>query len=164
MDDVTIEIYNDQYKRSVAGLILGIQNAEFQVPITLAQQPDLDQIEKFYQSGNGNFWVAKHQGEVIGTIALLDIGNHSAALRKMFVAKAYRGKESGVGQKLLDTLIDWAKQKNITDIFLGTTEKFIAAQRFYEKNGFVEIPGQQLPNEFPVMSVDTKFYQYSLRA
>ncbi|HEY6502858.1 MAG TPA: GNAT family N-acetyltransferase, partial [Chitinophagaceae bacterium] len=124
--------------------------------------PDLDEIPGFYQVNNGNFWIAKIEDKVIGTIALLDIGNNKGALRKMFVAKDYRGKESGIGQTLLNTLVAWARQKGITEIFLGTTEKFIAAQRFYEKNGFVEIPKQSLPKEFPVMDVDVKFYKFSV--
>jgi hypothetical protein len=35
---------------------------------------------------------------------LLDIGNNKSALRKMFVAKDYRGKEFGVAQNLLGLL------------------------------------------------------------
>ena len=80
----------------------------------------------------------------------------------MFVAKDYRGKEFGIGQSLLITLVAWARHKGITEIFLGTTEKFIAAQRFYEKNSFVEIQKQNLPVEFPVMAVDVKFYKFSV--
>ena len=44
-------------------------------------------------------------------------------------------------------------------ILLGTTEKFLAAQRFYEKNGFTEIQKDALPPKFPVMTVDVKFYK-----
>ena len=80
----------------------------------------------------------------------------------MFVDKNYRGKEFGVGQQLLNTLVDWAKHKGFTEIFLGTTEKFIAVQRFYEKNGFKEIAKQELPQTFPVMKVDIKFYKFSV--
>jgi len=137
MSEVNIEIYTDINRKDVADLILHIQNAEFGVNITLELQPDLNEIPGFYQTNSGNFWVAKIEDKIIGTISLLDIGNHKAALRKMFVDKNYRGKEFGVGQKLLNTLIDWAYLKGFTEIFLGTTEKFIAAQRFYEKNGFV---------------------------
>ncbi|MES1217848.1 MAG: GNAT family N-acetyltransferase, partial [Bacteroidota bacterium] len=39
---------------------------------------------------------------------------------------------------------------------------FIAAQRFYEKNGFKEIRKQELPETFPVMEVDIKFYRFSV--
>ncbi len=159
MTEVNIEFYTDIFKNKVAELILSIQNDEFGIPITLELQPDLNEISKFYQVNYGNFWIARVDDRVIGTIALLDIGNNRSALRKMFVARDYRGKLYGIGQKLLNSLIDWAKDKRTTEIFLGTNERFIRAQRFYEKNGFIEIPKQTLPKEFPVMDVDVKFYK-----
>lgn len=157
-----IKTYSGLYKHKVAELILGIQKTEFGIPITLEDQPDLTTIDDFYQSGSGNFWVALVDNQIVGTIALLDIGNRQGALRKMFVNSKYRGKSMGVGQQLLDNLCKWAVQKNFKEIFLGTTEKFIAAQRFYEKNGFLEIKKETLPIAFPVMPVDVKFYQYTL--
>ena len=162
MIKVNIEPYRNSYKHEVGDLILKIQKDEFGIPITLDKQPDLKEIPGFYQINGGNFWIAKTDTKIIGTIALLDIGNGRGALRKMFVAKEYRGKEFGVGQMLLNNLIDWARHKKITEILLGTTEKFVGAQRFYEKNGFVEIPKKDLPKEFPVMDVDVKFYRFSV--
>ena len=159
---LSIETYTDINKKNVADLILHIQNHEFDIPITLEMQPDLNEIPGFYQTNSGNFWIAKIDSKIIGTISLLDIGNRKGALRKMFVDKEYRGKEFGVGQELLNTLMDWARDKGFTEIFLGTTAKFIAAQRFYEKNGFKEIDKQNLPGTFPVMEVDIKFYRYSV--
>jgi N-acetylglutamate synthase-like GNAT family acetyltransferase len=160
MSELHIEVYRDLYKDEIANLILTIQKDEFGIQITLNMQPDLGEISKYYQVNNGNFWVAKINNKLIGTIALLDIGNKKGALRKMFVAKEYRGKEFGVGQGLLNNLIDWAKQKQMAEILLCTTEKFLAAQRFYEKNGFAEIKKNALPKEFPVMDVDVKFYSF----
>ena len=162
MSGINIEIYRDSYKNQVADLILTIQTVEFGIPITLDLQPDLNEIPVFYQTNSGNFWIAKIDEEIIGTISLLDIGNQKGALRKMFVNKNYRGKEFGVGQKLLNTLIDWSRTKGLTEIFLGTTEKFIGAQRFYEKNGFKEIKKQELPETFPVMDVDIRFYRFAV--
>ena len=162
MSKLNIEVYTDIHKNDVADLILSIQNAEFGIPITLEAQPDLNAIPQFYQINNGNFWIAKINDEIVGTISLLDIGNRQGALRKMFVRKNYRGKEFGVGQKLLTTLLEWSRHRGIKEIFLGTTEKFIAAQRFYEKNGFTEIKKKELPETFPVMEVDIKFYRLSV--
>lgn len=158
-----IKTYSELYKEDIANLILNIQTSEFNIPINLEAQPDLNNICDFYQIRNGNFWVALINNKVVGTIALLDIGNKLGALRKMFVSPEFRGKELGVGQKLLDILLEWAEQKKFKEILLGTTEKFIAAQRFYEKNGFVEIEEEKLPLEFPVMTVDVKFYYYKLK-
>ncbi len=101
-------------------------------------------------------------GDVVGTIALVDIGDGRGALRKMFVREAHRGKDAGVAAKLLETLLAWAKARGMAEIYLGTTAKFLAAHRFYEKNGFIEIPAAELPATFPRMVVDTKFYRLPL--
>ena len=162
MRKINIDVYSNTFKNEVAELILNIQNLEFGIPISLEMQPDLNAIPEYYQINNGNFWIAKIDDQIIGTIALLDIGNLNGALRKMFVNKNYRGREFGVGQMLLNTLMDWMKHKGFKEISLGTTEKFIRAQRFYEKNGFKEIDKQELPASFPVMAVDNKFYQRSV--
>jgi GNAT superfamily N-acetyltransferase len=146
----------------VASLIVPIQREEFGIPISLADQPDLADIPGFYQRGAGNFWVALHAGDVVGSIALLDIGNGQGALRKMFVAPAFRGREHGTATRLLDALLAWSRSRGLRDVFLGTTAQFLAAHRFYEKNGFREIERHELPATFPVMTVDTKFYVRSI--
>jgi N-acetylglutamate synthase-like GNAT family acetyltransferase len=63
-----------------------------------------------------------------------------------------------VAGKLLDALLAHARARGITEIFLGTTDKFLAAHRFYEKKGFGELQKAELPRTFPVMTVDSKFY------
>jgi N-acetylglutamate synthase-like GNAT family acetyltransferase len=80
----------------------------------------------------------------------------------MFVAAEVRGREHGVANRLLAALFAHAGEVGVTDIFLGTTDKFIAAHRFYERNGFSEIASKDLPRAFPLMAVDSKFYQYKL--
>jgi N-acetylglutamate synthase-like GNAT family acetyltransferase len=157
--EIRIAPYTDSHKQQVIDLIVPIQQEEFNIPITPEDQPDLQQIPVFYQKDNGNFWLAIADGKVIGTIALLDIGNQQGALRKMFVHNSYRGKIYGTGQLLLNTLFNWAQQKAYTEIYLGTTAKFLAAHRFYEKNGFEEITVPELPVSFPRMEVDVKFYK-----
>ena len=154
--------FSPQYADGVVSVILPIQQTEFDIPITLDAQPDLTNIPAFYQRADGNFWVALDDGKVVGTVALLDIGNHQAALRKMFVAATHRGSAHGVARQLLSTLIAWCRTKDVTAVYLGTTAKFLAAHRFYEKSGFREIARGALPDTFPVMVVDTKFYTLSL--
>lgn len=162
MNKINISEYTEPYRAGVAELIVGIQQNEFDIPITIEQQPDLNDIPGFYQKGQGNFWLAMANNRVIGTIALLDIGNRQGALRKMFVDPTYRGKQYGTGQLLLDYLFAHAREKGFKEIWLGTTEKFIAAHRFYERNNFTEILKASLPKAFPVMQVDTKFYRKDL--
>ena len=140
-ESIIIQPYTSKYQQQVVDLILHIQQQEYQIPITEKDQPDLFEIESFYQQGNGNFWVAVCNERVVGSVALIDIGSRQVALRKMFVAKSYRGANF---------------------IYLGTTLQYRAAHRFYEKNGFQHIEKEKLPENFPVMNVDKKFYTYKV--
>jgi RimJ/RimL family protein N-acetyltransferase len=157
-----VKEYQHQYQQQVVELILQIQQREYQISISKEDQPDLFTIESFYQTGNGNFWIALYQNEVVGTISLLDIGNNEVALRKMFVHKEYRGKIYKTASLLLEKALRWVQEKSIKAIYLGTTPQFLAAHRFYEKNGFVEINQTDLPQSFPVLEVDKKFYTYTV--
>jgi hypothetical protein len=63
----------------------------------------------------------------------------------------------------LSAALAWAAEKNTRNIFLGTMSRFLAAHRFYEKNGFDLVTRETLPETFPVMAVDTRFYRRPLR-
>lgn len=157
---MTIKTYQQAHKAQISELILTIQRGEFNVPITLADQPDLENIPDFYQIKNGDFWVAVNDSnKVIGTIALIDIGGNEGGIRKMFVHKDYRGKPLGVAQSLFNTLLTRAKRHDMNALYLGTIERLAAAIKFYERNGFMPIEKQDLPPSFPLMAVDTHFYQ-----
>ncbi len=159
---ISIREYSAPYKEQVIEHILAIQRDEFGIAITRADQPDLDNIETFYRTGAGNFWLAMDGDRVVGTVALIDIGHRQAALRKMFVAPAHRGAPHNTAGLLLETLLAWAGDKGLSEIYLGTTAKFLAAHRFYEKKGFAAIGQAALPPAFPVMKVDSKFYKIVL--
>jgi GNAT superfamily N-acetyltransferase len=158
MQKILVTDFSDADQQGVLDVILPIQQFEFGIPITEADQPDLTDIPGFYQAGTGGFWVARSNDRVVGTVGLKDIGQRQAALRKMFVAAPFRGREFGVAGKLLVALLAHARAKGVAEIFLGTTEKFLAAHRFYEKKGFVELRKAELPEAFPIMAVDSKFY------
>ena len=157
-----VRAFEPRDTNAVAAVILPIQQIEFGIPITLDAQPDLGDIPRFYQNACGNFWVAEIDERIVGTIALLDIGHQEAALRKMFVAAPFRGSRFGVAEALLHELFDWARRKELARIYLGTTDKFLAAHRFYEKNGFARTDRSSLPGTFPVMAVDSRFYRITL--
>jgi len=144
----------------VIALISGIQRGEFQLAITPQDQPDLMDIPGFYVTGAhgpGCFLVAVDgAGGVAGSIALLNIGSGQGALRKMFVHREMRG--TGLAAALLATLFERCADRGVHELYLGTTDRFLAAHRFYEKHGFARIAKDLLPLAFPVMAVDTVFY------
>jgi len=152
---ITIEAFTHEMTDAVIKLILPIQQQAFGVAIT----PDLNDIASFYQRGAGGFWVAKNGAGIIGTIALIDIARGMAALRKMFVAADYRGGGLGGASNLLSTLMEHAGAVCLSDIYLGTAPIMAGPHRFYEKNRFQEIVLEDLPESFPVMAVDKRFYR-----
>ena len=159
---IEIVSHSESLASRVVELIVEIQREEFSFNIGAEDQPDLLDVANFYQTGAGNFWVALLGDEVVGTIALRDIGKNQGALRKMFVKATHRGKEHRVASRLLERLVLSATGAQVRDLYLGTTEKFVAAHRFYEKNGFVQVAAEVLPETFPRMSLDTRFYHRAL--
>jgi GNAT superfamily N-acetyltransferase len=135
-----IKPLDNTFSQEIVNLILPIQQIEFNVPVTLKDQPDLLDIETNYDGTGGKFWGAFDDDQLVGTIALIGTGHQAGAIRKMFVKKDWRGKE-------LD---------------LGTVAQLKAAQRFYEKNGFAPIQPDHLPDYFPRMKADSLFYHLHL--
>jgi Acetyltransferase (GNAT) family. len=160
LKNAEIVSYTSEYQSQITNLIISIQRDEFGIDITLEEQPDLFDIENIYQINDGAFFVALVEGVVIGTFALIDLGNGNGTLRKFFVDSKFRGCASDASKLLWDKMLAWGKEKKYTSFFLGTTNKFKAAHRFYEKNHFIEINKSDLPTNFPVMVVDEKFYKY----
>ncbi|MCX6958036.1 MAG: GNAT family N-acetyltransferase [Verrucomicrobiae bacterium] len=151
--NIEIRPYQPSDHCDVVTLITTIQQNEFGLPITYEDQPDLADIPKFFDL----FLVAVVSEKAIGSIGLKIIGDF-AVIRKMFVAQENRGREQGIAQKLLMALEEEIAARGINKIYLGTTEFFTAAHRFYERNDYLEISMSDLPSDFPVMKIDTKFF------
>ena len=159
---VEVRPYRADDREGVVALVSPIQREEFGVPIAPDEQPDLMNIEGFFGRGAGAFWVAVDGPHVVGSIGLLDIGDGSGVVRKMFVAAAYRGGAAGTAQRLLDALLARARERGLRALYLGSTERMLAAHRFYEKNGFDAIEPVVLPAAFPRVRVDTRFFRLAL--
>ncbi len=61
-----------------------------------------------------------------------------AVVEDMIVNEAYRGKN--LGAAILEDLIEWAKKQGVEVIELTTNPKRIAANKLYQKHGFVLHP------------------------
>jgi GNAT superfamily N-acetyltransferase len=105
---------------------------------------------------------AKSSGELVGTIAMIDIGHQACAIRKMFVKQSYRGKDIGTAQQLLNTLFHYCLTKQITDVYLGTVDMLKATHRFYERNGFERKQSEEMPAYFPRAMSENVYYHLHL--
>lgn len=144
-----ITIYDDSYKEEVIKLILHVQNVEYEVGISVEEQPDILDIYSNYINDGGNFWIALNDnGEVVGSIGLQRKTNEVAVLKKFFVYKDYRGNELGTGKKLYEALLDFAKKQGFSKIILDTPSKATRSHGFYKKVGFKEIDKEDLPTKY----------------
>jgi GNAT superfamily N-acetyltransferase len=159
---VRIEIteFSKSCSDAAIDLVVGIQRDEFGFPVSADQQPDLLDVPGHYRSGSGNFWIALAGERLVGTIGLMDLGGGRGSLRKMFVLPELRG--AGVAPRLLECLLGWARTHGFKTLYLGTTCKYHAAHRFYEKNGFTRLPARDLPEGFPRFDIEDRFYSRAL--
>ena len=152
-----VRSYEPRDHPQVVDLVLPVQQQEFGIAITYEEQADLQDPAGFF---GGRFWVAVEGERVLGCVGLLDVGEGTGVVRKMFVAADARG--TGAAEALLDALVDRARSDGMTELLLGTTSAYHAAHRFYEKHGFDRVDPDDLPDRFPRMAVDSRFYRRTL--
>jgi putative acetyltransferase len=83
-------------------------------------------------------FAARGDGTALGMVALVDRGDGSAELKRMFVLPHQRGR--GVAAALMRTLEDFATAHDIRIVQLETGPLQPAALRLYERCGYRLIP------------------------
>lgn len=86
-----------------------------------------------YTDAGGAFWVAVSD-TVIGTCGIYPDGPETFELRKMYLDPRARG--AGLGKRLLDTAVAFARSRGATALVLDTLDSMSRAIAFYEANGF----------------------------
>ena len=113
---------------------------------------DILTIDESYNKSNGScFWVAEtvvnddysntqQKQEILGTTAVRNLKQFESTceLKRMYVLRDFR--RLGLGQKLLDTAINFAKSVGYSRMVLDSLKTLYAARALYLKNGFVDIP------------------------
>ena len=93
-----------------------------------------DDLVSDYQRGD-NLWVYADGGVICGFIGVtVEEWNQSVSIHNFAVAPAYRRK--GIGSQLMQTVLDWARQKKLRVVLLDTSTKDHPAISFYQKHGF----------------------------
>lgn len=134
-EQIKITDYQEIYKEQVIRLIGDslVEQSVLKASCTPIDDDDLQHIPELY-AGRAKFWLALKGDELLGTVGIRDLGDGLATLKRMFVKSTYHGR--GLGQRLLDTALQFARLNGFTRIILNTHKNMKRAHHFYEKNNF----------------------------
>lgn len=90
-----------------------------------------------YVPPGGALLLARVDDEVAGCVAMRPLGQGIAEMKRLYVRSSFRSH--GLGQRLVDAVIDAARQAGCTELRLDTLATMTSAQALYERLGFVEI-------------------------
>ena len=106
---------------------------------TAWSDPDLGRFSEIYNTEGNKYWVVEDEnGEVLGGVGIgrLEGIDNVCELQKMYLLSKVRGL--GISHTLIKIALEYAK-KYYKKCYLETLSNMIAAQKFYEKCGFVRI-------------------------
>ena len=145
--NIRIQPFTPPYAETVKALLLHIWEEEFD--FKGLDRPDLEDIPTYYQANpNSNFWIALHNQQLVGTVAIQHHSDEIAFLKRMAVAEQYRSH--GLGTTLLETALTFAAHQKYEKVYAGTVEENPNAIKFYQHHGFRL--SEHVPDDITAMS------------
>ncbi len=99
----------------------------------------LDDPKTWVIDPGGQIFMAIADGKAAGTVAMIPASDGVLELTKMAVAPAFQGR--GMGSKLIEACVEFAKSYGANSVFLESHTKLTAALMLYRKYDFTEVPG-----------------------
>jgi putative acetyltransferase len=132
----------EQCDREEAAEIIRESLAEYGLPWEpFGADRDVFQVEDYYTSVGGEFWVIEQQGKLVGTGAYYPVerGEKAVEIRKMYLLSAVRGK--GLGRYLLQELEKAIAFHGFQEIWIETASVLKEAVQLYESSGYQPATG-----------------------
>jgi len=91
-----------------------------------------------YVPPHGALLIAQDGTNVAGCVGLRPLDARTGEMKRLYVRPAYRS--SGLGRRLVENIIQSARQAGYSELRLDTLPSMSAAQALYSRLGFNEIP------------------------
>ena len=137
---------SDKVKEFISDVI--INEFKFKLEFDTLDSDILAIDETYNKSNRGCFWVAEAivddesnaQQKIVGTTAVRNLKQFESTceLKRMYLSSGFR--RLGLGQKLLDIAIDFAKSLGYSRMVLDSSKMLYPARALYLKKGFADIP------------------------
>ncbi|MEL7259308.1 MAG: GNAT family N-acetyltransferase [Pseudomonadota bacterium] len=101
-------------------------------------EDQLAQLPGIYAPPTGGFLLASVEGKPAGCVAFFGHDDTTCEIKRMYVRPEFRGLQ--LGERMITELLLRARAQGYTKVILDTFHTFKAAQRIYEKAGFVFVP------------------------
>ena len=98
----------------------------------------LNHPESYILDSGGYIFMARYQGEIVGTCALIKVTDTEFELGKMAVTEKAQGLK--IGQQLGQAAINKAREAGAKQLVLYSHRSLIPALHVYRKLGFKEVP------------------------
>ena len=141
MNDISIIPYSPDYQADFKRL-----NIEWISRFFTVEPHDLEQLdhpEIHVLSNNGQIFFARIGDEIVGCVAMVNVGESVFELAKMAVSPTIQGK--GIGKKLCLAAINYARQLGAKTVWLESNRVLTPALTMYASVGFREVPSIPTP-------------------
>lgn len=163
MTTVSMQHYNTVPSQFEIEAIMRVnhEGRRFAIAETKLPQPHQVKIypnEPWQPHGRHSVYFAMLGSRCIGQVYIQEFWNNMARVEDIRVDEAFRGR--GIGRKLMDAAMNWAKEQGFTTVCLETQDINAAACRFYAAYGFVLSGVDYGVYESTVSKGETALYWY----
>lgn len=111
-------------------------------------------IEELIIENGGTIFFCIIADKVVGTVAMQKLNDTKFEMAKLAVDKKYQGQN--IGKLLIESCIEFAKQKKASTIMLMSSTKLDVALHLYKKFNFVEVPLEE--NDYARADIQMELY------
>jgi len=106
----------------------------FEKAMIKSYKPDNVVYSDYIESDDKAIYMYYQENLCLGQIIIRSNWNRYAFIESIDVSDKHRNQ--GIGRKLVDQAVNWAKSKNLKGLMLETQNNNLSACRFYQKYGF----------------------------